>query len=151
MRIQCFVENATNLLSVDFLGLARGMLKPGGILYYNTTFSREAQRTGATLFPYAFRFGPLLAVSDSPIRLDPERWRRVLLEYRLEGKPILDPSVPEDAEILNALLRYADTLPGDRYVSEGMETRENILRRTAGAPLVTDDNMIVEWRASEWR
>jgi hypothetical protein len=32
-----------------------------------------------------------------------------------------------------------------------METRENILRRTAGMPLVTDDNMIVEWRASGWR
>jgi hypothetical protein len=143
--------HATNLLSAEFLGLARGMLKPGGILYYNTTFSYEAQRTGATQFPYAFRFGPLLAVSDSPIQLDRERWRRVLLDYRLEGKPILDPSVPEDVGILNDLLSCADTLPGDTYVSEGMETRENILRRTAGMPLVTDDNMIVEWRASGWR
>ena len=43
--------HATNLLSVEFLELARGMLKPGGILYYNTTFSPEAQRTGAMLFP----------------------------------------------------------------------------------------------------
>ena len=90
-------------------------------------------------------------MSDSPIQLDRERWRRVLLDYRLEGKPILDPSVPEDVGILNDLLSYADTLPGDTYVSEGMETRENILHRTAGMPLVTDDNMIVEWRASGWR
>jgi len=32
-----------------------------------------------------------------------------------------------------------------------METRENILRRTAGRRMVTDDNMVVEWRESEWR
>jgi len=143
--------HATNLLSVEFLDLARGMLKPGGILYYNTTFSFEAQRTGAAHFPYAFRFGPLLAVSDSPIPLDRDRWRRILLAYRLEGKPILDPSIPEDVGILNDLLHYADALPGDTYDSEGMETRENILRRTAGRRMVTDDNMVVEWRESEWR
>ena len=64
-------SNATNLLSVEFLNLARQMLKEGGILYYNTTFSEAAQHTGTALFPYAFRFGPMLAVSDSPIRLDP--------------------------------------------------------------------------------
>jgi len=143
--------HATDLLSAEFLSLARGMLKPGGILYYNTTFSFEAQRTGATLFPYAFRFGPLLAVSDTPIQLDRARWRRILLDYRLEDKPILDPSIPEDVGILNDLLHYADTLPGNTYDSEGMETRENILLRTAGRSLVTDDNMIVEWRESSWR
>jgi hypothetical protein len=43
-------------------------------------------------------------------------------------------------------MAWADTLPGNTYVSEGMETRENILRRTAGRQTVTDDNMAVEWR-----
>jgi SAM-dependent methyltransferase len=137
--------HATNLLSAEFLSLARQLLKPGGILYYNTTFSPEAQRTGAEQFPYAFRFGPLMVVSDSPIQIDRERWRSVLLSYRLEGKPILDPAVSEDRERLEEILRRADTLPGNTYVSEGMETRANILRRTRGMRVVTDDNMATEW------
>jgi predicted membrane-bound spermidine synthase len=137
---------STNLLSVEFLDLARQLLKPGGILYYNTTFSWDAQRTGAGHFPYAYRFGPFMAVSDSPIPVDVERWRRVLLSYRMEGKPILDLSISADRDLLREILDHAATLPGDTYVSEGMETRDNILRRTAGKRIITDDNMATEWR-----
>ena len=141
--------HATNLLSVEFLALARQLLRPGGILYYNTTYSWEAQRTGAEQFPYAFRFGPMMAVSESPIRIDPDRWRKTLLDYRLEGRPILDPSNPQDRNDLEDILQCAATLPGNDYASEGMETRENILRRTQGRRAITDDNMASEW--SEWR
>jgi spermidine synthase len=140
-------SNATNLLSVEFIDLARRLLKDGGILYYNTTFSTVAQHTGAERFPYAFRFGPMLAVSDSPIRLDTERWRQTLMHYTLEGRPVLDLTRTEDMEILNRTLRIFETYPGGRkYVSEGMESRESILQRTRGLGLVTDDNMLVEWR-----
>jgi len=138
--------HATNLLSVEFLALARQLLKPGGVLYYNTTFSYVAQHTGASEFPYALRFGPLLAVSDSPLRLDRERFRRIAAAYTLEGRPIFDFSRPEDVELFAGLMRWPDTLPGAAYVSEGMETRENLLRRTASLGIVTDDNMLVEWR-----
>jgi spermidine synthase len=138
--------HATNLLSVEFLDLAREMLKPGGIIYYNTTFSPVAQHTGAERFRYGYRLGPFLAVSDSPIAASRERWRDTLVNYRLEGRPIFDLARGEDRELLEHILQKADTLPGDRYVSEGMETRENILRRTAGRPVITDDNMATEWR-----
>jgi SAM-dependent methyltransferase len=143
--------HATNLLSVEFLQMARGMLKPGGVLYYNTTFSPEAQHTGAMLFPYAYRFGIFMAVSDSPIQIDKERWRRALSAYSLEGKPIFDLQLGPDQELLEKVLHYVDTLPGDRYEVEGMETRENVLRRTQGMAMVTDDNMATEWRDYQWR
>ena len=142
---------ATNLLSVEFLQLARGMLKPGGILYYNTTFSPEAQHTGAIVFPYAYRFNIFMAVSDSPIRIDKERWRNTLANYRLEGKPIFDLTRPADRDLLTRGLQIADTLPGDIYQVRGMETRENVLRRTHGMRIVTDDNMATEWRDYDWR
>jgi len=48
-------------------------------------------------------------------------------------------------------MRYTDTLPGDVYTLEAMETRENVLRRTAGKKIITDDNMATEWRNYEWR
>jgi hypothetical protein len=138
--------HATNLLSVEFLELARQLLNPGGVLYYNTTFDPDAQHTGATVFPYALRFGPLLAVSDSPLELDRNRWRRVAMYYKLEGRPMFGFSKPEDVNLFADLMHWPDTLPGDAYVSEGMETRDNLLRRTAGRGIVTDDNMLVEWR-----
>ena len=143
--------HSTNLLSVEFLELARGMLKPGGILYYNTTFSPEAQRTGAVLFPYAYRFDIFMAVSDSPIRIDKERWRKILANYTLEGKPVFDLTQPGDRDLLARVLQFADTLPGDKYRVKGMETRENVLRRTQGKLIVTDDNMATEWRDYDWR
>jgi spermidine synthase len=138
--------HATNLLSVEFLDLARELLKPGGILYYNTTFSYVAQHTGAAHFPYALRFGPLLAASDSPLQLDPERWRRIAAAYTLEGRPMFDFSKPADVQLFADLMHWPATLPGTGYVSEGMETRENLLRRTARLGIITDDNMLVEWR-----
>jgi hypothetical protein len=122
------------------------MVDAGGIIYYNTTLSPVAQHTGAVHFPHAFRFGPFMAVSDRPIPISPSRWRTTLINYRLEGKPILDLSLPEDRDLLSHILARAETLPGDTYVSEGMETRKNILRRTAGMPVITDDNMATEWR-----
>lgn len=140
--------HATNLLSVEFLQLARGFLKPGGILYYNTTFSPEAQRTGAVTFPYAYRFGIFMAVSDSPIHMDKERWRRALENYRLEGKPILDLALKKARDLLERVPHYVDTLGDDRYDIEGMETRENVLRRTEGLPIVTDDNMVTSGGAT---
>jgi spermidine synthase len=133
------------------LELARSMLKPGGIIYYNTTYSATAQHTGAMLFPYAYRFGLFMAVSDSPIQLDTERWKRTLMSYRLEGKPIFDLSSCEDQKLLAHVLQVAETLPGEHYDSTGMETRENILRRTAKRRMITDDNMATEWGDYGWR
>jgi predicted membrane-bound spermidine synthase len=137
--------HATNLLSREFLELARRYLKPGGILYYNTTHSGDVQLTGVTVFPYALRFGPLLAVSDSPIRTDKDRWRRILLAYQLEGSQVFDPAEPDDRERLNEILGYADTFDRQVYDPQGMETAESIRARCRGNRIITDDNMASEW------
>jgi spermidine synthase len=141
-------SHATNLLSIEYFDIARAHLKPGGVIYYNSTYSAVSQHTAAVHFPYAFRFGLFLAVSDSPIQLDRERWRNILLKYKIEGKTIYDPTNASDLKFLAEILKYCDTLPGDRYNEEGMETRDNILRRTAGLPIITDDNMATEWRST---
>ena len=62
--------NMSNLLSTEFMQLMRAHMNPGGIAYYNTTWSGEALATGASAFPYALRFMGFLAVSDSPITLE---------------------------------------------------------------------------------
>ena len=47
---------ATNLLSREFLHLARTHLATNGILAFNATGSPDALKTAATVFPFAFRW-----------------------------------------------------------------------------------------------
>ncbi len=138
---------ASNLLSVEFLHIAREHLRRGGVLFYNTTDSPEAQRTGAVVFPYAYRLWNFLIVSDSPIALDKTRWETVLREYRIDGAPVLDLAQKEHRERLKTLLSLIDTIKEKKTQEMGMESRESILARTRGVRLITDDNMITEWAA----
>jgi spermidine synthase len=133
----------TNLLSVEFLRLIRAHLKPGGVHFYNTTLSEEVQITGVTVFPYGLRLRGFLAVSDSPIHVDRERWRNVLTTYRIEGKPVFELTKPEHRQRLEEILSYTDIVADSRY--EGMEYAETIRQRLKGKRMITDDNMGTEW------
>jgi predicted membrane-bound spermidine synthase len=134
--------NATNLLSKEFLELARAHLNPGGVLYYNTTWSQRVMATGVVVFPYALRVTNFLAVSDSPFRLDRERWRAMLSNYRIDGHPVFDLSRPEQRARLEQVLKLADELdvPGGE-----LESRASLANRLRGVRLVTEDNMGTEW------
>ncbi|HTA43532.1 MAG TPA: fused MFS/spermidine synthase [Bryobacteraceae bacterium] len=143
-------EHVTNLLSSDFLRLARAHLERGGVLYYNTTESGEVQRTGATVFPYALMVVNFLAVSDSPIVVDKSRWRTMLAGYQIDGKPVFDFSRPQDARRFEEMLSLADTLDGKPHKGPLiMEYAPAILARTRNARLITDDNMGTEWAEAE--
>ena len=143
--VQHWRASATNLLSVEMLTLARAMLKPGGVIYYNTTYSDDVQKTGSSLFPYAWRFGPFLALSDSPLQLDEARWRAVLGQYRLEGKLVLDPADARAAGRLEALAGYFRAVDETGNEHLAVESAASVRRRTARARVITDDNMATEW------
>jgi len=134
--------NMSNLLSTEFMVLMRAHMNPGGIAYYNTTSSGEALATGAAAFPYALRILNFLAVSDSPLVLDKNRWRTALTNYRIDGQPILDLANPLQRARLEDVLHLADTLD----VPNGqLESRSSLLQRYKSARLITDDNMGTEW------
>jgi len=139
-------EHMSNLLSVQFLQLARRHMTPGGILYYNTTFSPEVLLTGATVFPYALRVVNFLAVSDAPIVVDPEELAQTLREYQIDGRPVLNPDRPGDSDRLNemiAMARRFNSVPS--FENPSMEYANSIRARYRGARIVTDDNMGTEW------
>jgi spermidine synthase len=139
-------EHMSNLLSVQFLRLARSHMTPGGILYYNTTDSPEVLLTGATAFPYALRVVNFLAVSDAPIAVDPDELARTLLKYRIDGKPVLDRDRPADAARLDQMLAMARRFNSDpSFEKPSMEYADSIRARCRGARIVTDDNMGTEW------
>jgi spermidine synthase len=137
---------ATQLLSKEFLELIRKHLKPGGIYFYNTTRSAEVFHTGASTFPYAFRFINHLVLSDSEINIDRNHLRSMLLKYEIEGKKVIDPHRVDAQVRLDQVIEQLDQvdLPGpNKY---GVETRAHLIERTSLAEIVTDDNMGTEWR-----
>ena len=134
----------TDLLSREYLQLVRTRLAAGGVFYYNTTHSPNAQKTAAVLYPYALRVTNFVAVSDAPLTFDKRRWRSFLAPFRLEGRPLFDPASASDRALLEQLLARADDV--DRDDRTGLETRGHMLERLAATELVTDDNMRVEWR-----
>jgi predicted membrane-bound spermidine synthase len=143
-----FRANSTNLLSVEFLALLKAHLNPGGIAFYNTTDSSRVQRTGCTTFEHGARFMNHLVLSSTPIAWNFARWQRTLLAYRIDGRSILDASRPEQAEGLQRLraLESQARSDGPSNPDAVIEPCKQLLARTAGRRLVTDDNMGTEWR-----
>jgi spermidine synthase len=138
--------NASNLLSVEFLGLVRQHLKPGGVEYYNTTESAEVQLTGATVFPYAMRVSNFLAVSDSPIVFDREHWKAVLESYRIDGRRVFDLSDAAQRAQLEEMISIPERVERPEPELDHSVERETSLRnRMRGLRVVTDDNMGAEW------
>jgi predicted membrane-bound spermidine synthase len=138
-------SNASNLLSVEFLELIRQHLKPGGVHLYNTTGSPEVLATGLGVFPYGMRLANFAVVSDSPLQLDAQRWRDVLVNYKIDSTPVFDLSRPSDSQRLDEVLSLPATLDRDLSTFFTLESAEHIRARTAGVRHVTDDNMGTEW------
>jgi spermidine synthase len=138
-------SNVSNLLSVEFLELIRRHLNPGGVHYYNTTSSAEVMATGGRVFPYAMRLGNFMAVSDSPLQLDAQRWLDVLLHYRIDGKPIFDMAQEKDRRRLDEVLSLTATMDRDLPTFFTLESADHVRIRTRQARIITDDNMGTEW------
>ena len=138
-------SNATNLLSREFLELVRQHLNPGGVHYYNTTQSLDVLKTGATVFPYSLRVMNFLAVSDSPLHIDKDRWEQTLLDYRIDGKPVLDMNRAADRQALQDAVDLA-TNAGPSLRWEAIEYSASFLPRLRNQRIVTDDNMGSEWQ-----
>ena len=140
--------HSTNLLSVEFFELVRSRLAPGGILYFNTTSSDDVKKTAATVFPHALRVYNCIAVSDSPFSFDKERWRETLTTMKLDGEPVVTLENDDDKAFWDETFAYPDSVNDDPPRDEGLERREGVLARAnaAGALVITDDNMIPEWR-----
>jgi spermidine synthase len=137
--------HSTSLLSMDFMDIARAHLERGGFLFFNTTNSDDVMKTAMTAFPFGLRMYNFAAVSDSPLVFERERFRRMLDAFHLDGEPVIDTSTEQGKKVMDDLMAYPDTISGP-WEEEGLESRENILARTKDALLITDDNMIPEWR-----
>lgn len=134
--------HATNILSAEFMDIARRHLAPGGIFFFNTTDSYDVQLTAARSFPHFLRVTNFALVSeDRPLVFHRDHFRSVLDTMTIDGKPVLDRAIPRHEVIYQALLGFND-----------MEGAATVVPRTlaAGSKEITDDGMVVEWR-EPWR
>ncbi len=139
-------EHTTNLLSVEFLKMARQHLLAGGVLFYNTTSSPEVLLTGVTVFPYGLRVGNFLALSDSPIVVNSDRLEKKLRDYRIDGKLVFDLEKPVDSARFHEIIAMTHRFnTDDSFNHPSMEYADSIRSRCRGSRIITDDNMGTEW------
>ncbi|MCB9831699.1 MAG: fused MFS/spermidine synthase [Planctomycetes bacterium] len=140
---------ASNLLSREYLELTRSRLGPGGTLILNTTFSEDAMRTTMAVFPECLRVYNAMIASTAPFHFDKERWRANLLAMRLDGRPVFDLADEKQARRLDEVLGLIDTLDSGP-AKEVIESRAALERRLGLEPVITDDNMLSEFRRLHW-
>jgi spermidine synthase len=139
----------TGILAREYLELLRSHLRPGGVVIWNTTDSVHAQKTGCTVFRHGFRYQNSLYASDSPIALDAGRWRNALAHWRIDGRAVVDAvGRPETAARRDELEVIAAGGPGG--ADHTYESCASILQRTPNDPVLTDDNMTVEFARPWW-
>jgi spermidine synthase len=138
-------DHVAELLSVDYLRIIRSHLSPAGIYYYNTTGSDDVVATGLSVFPYGLRVLNFLAVSDSPIKFDLERWFATLPGYSIDGKSVFDPRSAESAKVLRRYVLLADSLTKPP-TPDGLEDAGSMRQRIKNPLIITDNNMGWEWR-----
>ncbi len=141
--------NASNLLSREFLELVRRHLAPGGVYFYNATYSPEAMATAVRVFPYAIAIGSFIAVSDSPLQLDRQRWSDVLARYTIDGKPLFDLTKERDRRRFAEVLHMTETMDQAVDGMLSLESAEHMRQRTRSVRTITDDNMGPEWGPHE--
>ncbi len=146
-------DHSTTLLSKEFFELVRPHLNSGGIYYFNTTQSSETMATALKVFPYGMRIINFLAVSDSPVNLDRDKWLQFLPILRVDGVQLFDPHKPDGLLALTAYAAFADTLYFPPRFS-GLESDVSLRAHLGAERIITDDNMGSEWSPHEvfsWR
>jgi len=94
-----------------------------------------------------------LAVSDSPLTLDKERWASVLSRYTIDGKRMFNPADPRTQTVLAAYSEFADTVKLPPRLL-GLEAGDALAQRLGPRRIITDDNMGAEWTEApkpSWR
>jgi len=121
----------TNLLSREYLELAQRHLNEGGVMLYNTTHSKDAQKTGLTVFDRGWLLERAMLVTDAPVRPAFARWRELLARYEVDGERVVPPDRVPDLAAVCSPARW--TGPAE------------LRKQVADAVVITDDNMACEW------
>lgn len=127
-------SNSTNVLSKEFLELWKRHLNDSGVIYYNTTGSKDIPYTATQVFKHVTQYMNFVAASDAPFNVPHEVRRANLLKFIDDNdNPLfLNPDMP--SKVLDDIVNY------DLPKVTADELKEQ------GARMITDDNMITEFK-----
>lgn len=123
------------LLSREFLTLARSRMAPGGLLAFNTTGSRDALYTAASVFPHAYLYDNFAICADFDWRgaLEKPESVRELMAVSPARTALFS---NDDGEIIKGFLSRAHTATvADRAAGIGRPLE-----------VITDRNLITEYK-----
>jgi len=126
---------ATNLLSREFLELARRHLAPGGVMTYNTTSSPDVLWTAHQVFPFVRRYVNFAYVAEHDFVAGIDANRARVWQVGPPGAPLLRASEPADVKAVDAM--FAVPWVGAEAVAKGYARPLEV---------ITDDNMATEFR-----
>jgi SAM-dependent methyltransferase len=138
-RYDAIVQNTTyhwranvgNLLSREYFVEVARHLNPGGVFIANATGSFDVLATAQAVFAHAYRYTNFVYASDHVLRPDPA----ALLELRRpNGTPFSYDGAP--AGSVEALLAHMRLEPAGEFIA----------RHRADAVVITDDNLVTEYR-----
>jgi len=145
--------HASQLLSVEFMRLARAHLSSDGLLYFNASDTPSAFRAAFDVFPHGLRFLNFAAVSMVPVEFNEPRWRRALASYRINSVAPFDTMTVKGRERVRSFLAIPHD-PAGWFGSPALELRASMLPRLRDVSPITDDNMGGEWsvglRSAGW-
>jgi spermidine synthase len=138
-RFDLIVQNTTyywranigNLLSREYFEELKQHLNPGGLVIANTTGSFDVLATAQAVFVHTYRYTNFFYASDRP--LQPEIARLTAIR-RPDGVLFSLEAAPPQS--VAALLARARLEPVDEFLA----------RRKAQAGIITDDNLLSEYR-----
>jgi len=122
----------SNLLSKEFLELSKSKLEDNGVVFFNATNSPDGLYTGAQVFKRITPYANLFMGTDSIASLDKEERIRVLREdfvYKRAGV--------SDSEFEKKI---------EKVASKDFSDIGPILRERKDLLLITDDNMLTEYK-----
>ena len=128
-------SNSTNLLSREFLQLAKQNLTPQGVIYYTTTGSQDIVRTAAEVFKYVTVFRNFVAASDVPFNLSElERRNNFMLFKQADGSPLFT----KDAAHVKKM---------EQLIHAELPALQESVKKDKALHVITDDNMLTEYKA----
>lgn len=127
-------SSITNLLSKEFFELCQRRLKPGGVVYVNSTQSPDVAATAARVFQHVVVYKHMVAASDAPFALTEDERRGNLRKFVIDGQRVLDGDAPEVAAVREELA----TVP--------LADQREALLRDERRRVITDDNMVTEFQ-----
>jgi spermidine synthase len=127
-------NHITNLLSQEFLELCKAHLKPGGVMYYNTTGSEAVRYTASRVFQHVVQYDRFVAASDSPFTLTFQERLENMHRFIFDDQSVFDKNRPAAEHIFK------------RLASVSLTDESKALRRRQDLWLITDNNMATEFK-----